>query len=463
MSDLHDRTHEQYEIEPGLETLLRRNAARYEMTPGQDQRIRARLGLTPAHDVGTAAAASSHAVSGDVTARTLPVLPPREAQPMMLAEPQSRRRQWIEFALGAAAIVLVGVLLVAIFRGLGEDPASQPGISASPEPTPAATATATIELTPQVAPTPDEMGMYRGITLEQARAIVPFPVLVPGVVPEGLDAPEITVVESPPLATGGRTYRVEMFFGVSGSEAPRRSIQVLQLDPRGTLGTLPDGESTPITFNGVAVERRSGTNAAGTPLLAYYWRTDEAQYQVFAMLEPPVSEYLLEQLVIAILTPEATTPDAAQAQRAQERQERIPFAVSPDACDMTGWNGPDFRIRQQEAAAYFLDGAGLSLGTTHGVITTGQNRIDWLARGELSTGDQLRGPTTITITRNDGSGESLDLALQQVTQVDTRLIPDAEVTRAWTSRVTFPEEGCWSVRVELGELRLEAVVYVYPS
>lgn len=333
---------------------------------------------------------------------------------------------------------------------------------ATPEST-ADTATAT-PARESALPTPDVTGTYRDLTIDQAQQLVPFPLVMPNPIPTGIGEPDIMVSESPPIATGGRIYRVESYFGLTGDETPQQSVLYLQTNRAPT--NAPAEESTTLAVNDQQVQKSVTERLDTLPVAVYWWETDDGMYrQVIAQIEGGVTVPLIEELVAAIVS--ASSPTAAdQSTEAQvERLEREraalwPYPV-PDACETTAWSGPDFRIRRTGAAAYFIDGDGLNLGTTHGLLYSGENEVTWTATTPLTTDEALNGPRMITATRLDEPGEQVEIPTAVTSQIDQRVIADDAIERAWTSVVNVPEEGCWEIRVELGVHTLDAVVYVY--
>lgn len=449
--------HDSLPVTPRLDTLLRQIVG-HDLQPAQNQRVRARLGL----HVQPAAGLATVMLPGSQPAPTSAPAIGMEAPPMR-ATPRARlRQQWLQFALAAIGFVTVGVVLALIFGSARDDqPATQPGVTSSPSATATvapSTATTGRQDSPAL-PTPDEMGMYRGVTLEQAQAIVPFEIVMPNRVPDGLEPPSITVIDAGPIATGGRSYQIQVFFELSGDESPRKSVQFLQMSPASGSPNLPGAETTTTTINGIDVSRTTGTNVGGASLLAYWWENDGIGYQFIAAPEGDLTPGLVEDLMLSTLVPPAPTAEEQSALLEQERAEMMPFPV-PDTCAADDWTGPDFRVRRSDAAAYFLDGDGLTLGTTHGVLFAGENEITWLADAPLTTAEALSGPESMAASHD--SVDADPIPIEVTGQLEQGMMPD-DVERAWWSTVDFPSEGCWEIKVVLGSHSLIATVYVYPS
>lgn len=310
---------------------------------------------------------------------------------------------------------------------------------------------------PTVLPTPDAMGMYPGITLELAQTIVPFEIVVPEPVPNGLDAPFITVIEAPQVS-GEPNYRVELSFGLTGDESPAQSVQFVQRASPPPMTEVPEGATPLGTFNGIEVFQRSEPNAAGDPLITYQWQHNDVGYLLVGRTVGGLTPELLDDLLQAIFVQFTPTAESESARLEQERAELMPFPV-PNTCAVTGWAGPDFRVGQQYASAYFLDGDGLTLGTTHGLLFVGENQISWFADAPLTTSEALSGPATIRALQ-PGDASTVEIPIEVIEQISGGG-KDPLVERAWWSTVSFPSEGCWEISVSLGGHVLDATVYVY--
>jgi hypothetical protein len=443
---------------PRLDSLLRQIVAAGDLQPEQNQRVRARLGLAP--DQPTAQPTLTLPASQPAPIRTQ-----EQEGPPMIATSQRLRRQWLQFALAAVAFIAAGVVLAMIFDSRADDPDARPGVAASPEATATiAPATATIASQDSSAlPTPDRNGTYRDITVEQARQIVPFEIVVPEQVPEGFEPPVLSVVERRiPSAPGARIYEVEMVYALSGDESPAQSVKFTQLGPNGGDVQITNTESTMgITANGVEATRIEGRSTGGDPILAYTWEHDGLHYLILSSPAGDLTPELVDALMQDIFSVYTPTVESESARLEQERAELMTVPV-PDSCAVSPWAGPDFRIRRSASAAYFVEGEGLTLGTTHGVLFAGDNQITWLADAPLTNEEALSGPRTMTIFRSDVAGDPIpvEVPIEDAQQLDRGILPD-DVERGWSTTVNLPEEGCWEIIVELGAHVLEATVYVY--
>jgi|GEM_PF-3800100 len=336
------------------------------------------------------------------------------------------------------------------------------GVIRPPESPAGSTTATTTSQDPSALPTPDGSGAYRGITIEQARQLVPFKVVYPEQVPDGFEPPELTVVELRiPSLPGARDYQVEMVYELSGDESPPQSVKFTQVGPNaGGLQLAQEESRTSITANGVEVTRLEGRSIGGDPILAYEWEHDGLGYMIFSTpagdLTPELVDALMQD-IFAIYTP---TVESESARVEQERAQLAPFPV-PDICAVTDWVGPDFRVGQQYASAYFLDGDGLSLGTTHGLIFGGENQISWFSDGPLTTSEALSGPGTIQAVQPGNEASAIEISIEVIEQIDGGG-KDPLVERAWWTNVYFPSSGCWELSASLGQHSLTATVYVYP-
>jgi len=141
MSDKFRDDNNNLNVDPRLDALLSRALSRGSVPRQQRQRHLERLGIAP-HLGGSASMWRAPVVAGR---------PPSSTSPQPASFP-ARRRQWLEVCAAVLAVVLVGALLVALFRDWsgGEDDQQ---LAASPEATsPAVTATS---LEPLLIPTPE--------------------------------------------------------------------------------------------------------------------------------------------------------------------------------------------------------------------------------------------------------------------------------------------------------------------
>jgi len=453
--------HDNLPVNPRLDTLLRQMAASNDLQPEQNQRVRARLGLAPDQPSVRPTLTLPASQPGPIRA------PERDGIPMIATTSGKLRQQWLQFALAAVAFIAVGAVLAMIFGSGSNNPETRPGVGGSPESTvTAAPATATTgNQEPSTLPTPDGSGTYRGITVEQARQIVQFEIVMPEHVPDGLEPPELRVVElRRPVPPGARDYHVELVYEVSGDESPAKSLTFTQLGPNFSDLNLAGPESTTTTtVDGVEVTRMTGRSTGGDPSLAYVWERGDLHYMIFTLLDDDVTPELVEALMQAVLVPPGPTADEQSAILEQERAEMMSVPV-PDWCQVSSWAGPDFRVRRSDAAAYFIDGDGLTLGTNHGVLFAGENEITWMADAPLTTDEALAGPRSIMAGRGDVVGDPVpvEIPIEVTQQIERGIIPD-DVERGWWSTVKFLEEGCWEILVSLGPHTLMATVYVYPS
>lgn len=151
-------------------------------------------------------------------------------------------------------------------------------------------------------PTPDALGDYRELTVEQARALATFDIVLPDDIPAGLEAPTIMLSSPPALSPESPTpapSMATMFFDVTGSE-PQNAIQFVQR--AGGTGTVDtEGDTTTIEVNGRTINKSISVNASGDPIVMYWWsRDDDVHQQVVAVLRGGLTEDTVNDLVDAI-------------------------------------------------------------------------------------------------------------------------------------------------------------------
>lgn len=209
-----------------------------------------------------------------------------------------RRRRLV---LGSGVCV-IGLILAGCGAG---DRTGTPTPTTPPEPT--ATAVAAISTLDTSAsavaqpPTPDAEGVYRDLTVEQARAIVPFGLVFPANLPDPLAQEGIQVIESPPVRTGGRVYQVTAYYeaGASGD-----TYQYLQSNQTPSDGSVSD--ATPTEIAGTSVSTTTLTRPDGSAIVTWEWTDGEIFRQVVASVKDDNTEALAEILVSSILVSDTT-------------------------------------------------------------------------------------------------------------------------------------------------------------
>lgn len=205
----------------------------------------------------------------------------------------SRRRRLV-LRSGVSAI---GLILASCGAGGG---AGTPTPTTPPAPTAtvaAATSTLDTSASPVAQlPTPDAEGVYRDLTVEQARAIVPFDLVFPENLSEPLAPAGIQVIESPPVRTGGWVYQVTAYYeaGASGD-----TYQYLQSNQTPSDGSASD--ATPTEIAGTSVSTTTLTRPDGSAVATWEWTDGEVFRQVVASVKDDTTEALAENLVAAIL------------------------------------------------------------------------------------------------------------------------------------------------------------------
>lgn len=238
----------------------------------------------------------------------MPRFPQSIPHQMDLLENRSRFRAAMQFIGATAAMVAVALVLVAVFRGDGESDDGSTSTGASPD---AATASSTAIL-----PTPDSTGVYQDVTFVQARAIVPYLLVMPDPVPLQLEEPTIRIVTSPPASDGRENHVVRMSFDLKDTVAQptatpdlMKSIGFTQsmgvFDPT-MIGS--DAETITAEIGGSDVNKTTATYRSGDPIVIYWWTSDGVQRQVEAVIQGGITEGLVEQLVVAILEASPSPP-----------------------------------------------------------------------------------------------------------------------------------------------------------
>ncbi len=161
-------------------------------------------------------------------------------------------------------------------------------------------------------------------------------------------------------------------------------------------------------------------------------------------------------------------PEPVAAVLDLRRSERAALLTdAPASCAATAWVGPVWRVQATDAGVYWLDGAGLTLGTRLGTLVVGENTVDWL-RAYAPDDGVLRADTPITL-----SGTRLDPRVG----VEDSFTLNTVVANGWTDQgvassahvetgrsiVSIPEPGCWAVSAQIGAQLVDAVLWVPPA
>ena len=148
-------------------------------------------------------------------------------------------------------------------------------------------------------PTPDAEGVYRDLTVEQARAIVPFGLVFPTKLPDPLAQEGIQVIESPPVRTGGRVYQVTAYYKAVASGD---TFQYLQSNQTPSDGSASD--ATPTEIAGTSVSTTTLTRPDGSAIVTWEWTDGEVFRQVAASVKDDAAKATAERLVMAIIDAE---------------------------------------------------------------------------------------------------------------------------------------------------------------
>jgi hypothetical protein len=296
---------EDAQVDPALDQLLRTLMQQPALSAEQHARIRARLGL-PARSTSTSrtmlsGSAGRHA-GAERRAASHPRLNAETGEPEevhMLTRLQRTgrhdRSQWLELA-AVLAVVLVAVVALAVFRGQSDSPPQHGGAP----PLPTATATVSPTPTPEAVvtlPTPDIGGMYRNVTADQARALVPFALQLPAHLPDEFAAPVISVSETVQEGRAESTWAVTLMLALAADPAtePVEYVQT-SADPVNP----PAGRSTTIELAGETITRTVVEVPGGRPLLIYSWQSDGVFRSVSALTDDSLPVSLVDRLVSAI-------------------------------------------------------------------------------------------------------------------------------------------------------------------
>jgi hypothetical protein len=300
----HSQHNEDARVDPALDQLLRDVTQRPALSDEQHARIRARIGL-PVQSTSSTRTAVSGSARREVVDRRRSATTTRlnvereepEEVHMATRFGQRNRSQWLELA-AVLAVVLVAVVALAVFRSQQDNVPQQGSVPLLPT----ATATATVPTTPTpevvaVLPTPDAGGMYRGVTADQARALVPFALQLPGQIPDGFAEPVISVSETAVDGSAEPTWVVTLMLVPDASPATE-PLEYLQTN--GARAEAPAGRAITAQLAGTEVTRTLVTIPGDRAMLFYTWEIDGVFSSVSALTSETLPESLVDQFVASI-------------------------------------------------------------------------------------------------------------------------------------------------------------------
>lgn len=222
---------------------------------------------------------------------------------------------------------------------------------------------------PDTIPTPDESGMYRDLTYEQAQELVPFELVQPSVVPEPLEFGGILVAGPPrpnPDGTVERGDPIEIIalYRDSRSETPPVSFAEFRQGTDAVLVTNPDAVETRVEIGGHTIAKSWRDAEDGGAVITWRWESAGMHYTITARSLTEEFEFAIEELIAALPEPDAQpVPDASGTYRDltwDQAQNIVPFELVqppfvPDPLEFVGINiivpvqsGPDGTIELDE-------------------------------------------------------------------------------------------------------------------
>jgi hypothetical protein len=211
----------------------------------------------------------------------------------------ANRRRWKQRSTVMVVVVAI-TTLVAIGIARSQDGDT---VQAETAQTPTAQAGS-----PLAAPSPDADGIYHDLTVEQAKRVVPFDLVMPDVLPENLAASLITVEESDRIE-GLVTRPDEKMYVVTTTYGPanaRTHEAIRYIQSNRIMETPPWGEMSEVELGGKAINKAI-MESAGEPTVAiYWWQADGIHARVVTEMESDSMIDIVEQLVAAIQTARPT-------------------------------------------------------------------------------------------------------------------------------------------------------------
>lgn len=194
----------------------------------------------------------------------------------------------------------MAVFILAVIAFTAACGAAKPSPTAVPggQPSPSATTTASPGL-----PTPDASGVYRGLTIEQAKQLVPFRLTEPTRVPAALVFEGVDVSAWPPPPAGGTPTPPDtavLYYRPAADPTAGRGVQLWESLHNTTPAASTGATQTVLTIEGKQVTKTVQPNVAGVLVTSYAWQTGDIYYAVMGIVEPPVTGQDLEELVAAM-------------------------------------------------------------------------------------------------------------------------------------------------------------------
>jgi len=144
-------------------------------------------------------------------------------------------------------------------------------------------------------PTPIQDGVWNNLTVEQARALASFPLLVPVPIPAPLELTNIIVLASPTTGSHGTAHYAELHFR---AQADTPAVQLLEITSENTVNAGPSAKRSTLEINGWTIHKVTDPRGGGKTTLSYSWNSDGTSYALVALLPPSnVTEVQLEQLI----------------------------------------------------------------------------------------------------------------------------------------------------------------------
>ncbi|HEX5164000.1 MAG TPA: hypothetical protein VFV93_01285 [Thermomicrobiales bacterium] len=151
----------------------------------------------------------------------------------------------------------------------------------------------------------------------------------------------------------------------------------------------------------------------------------------------------LSMTIVVKVLPLTDRPDMRQA---IERRDAVLPYHAPDSCG-PGWGDPVDRLGNY-GPAYWMDGTGISIRSTDGLLWANQPAtLDWFP-------DEW-GDITIEGHALD-SGMKLGYAADNIQQIGVQ-------GNLWRSSLIFGESGCWELTATVGDATATFTVWVYPA
>lgn len=146
-------------------------------------------------------------------------------------------------------------------------------------------------------PSPVQEWLWSGLTIEQARELVPFPVAVPDPIPDRLSLTNVTVAKVPPTTATTSPNQVVLYF--SDPETATK-VQLEETTLRREVAIGPSASQSTIEINGQSITKIVEPRSSGQTIVTYLWNQRDLWFVLASLTTSAETEQRLEKLIASI-------------------------------------------------------------------------------------------------------------------------------------------------------------------